>query len=134
MKSSTRDQSMILGMGLDIVENERIARSWERFGNRFAERILTTKEIQANTGKGFSPSYLASRFAAKEAAVKALGTGFAQGITFRHMQIDSAPSGKPEIAFLGVAEHTFRQIGGQIAHLSLSHGRDNSVAVVILEG
>ncbi|MFP4168371.1 MAG: holo-[acyl-carrier-protein] synthase [Desulfonatronovibrionaceae bacterium] len=122
---------MILGIGIDIVENRRISRSWERFGNRFAEKILAPGELES--GKKPSAEFLASRFAVKEAAVKALGTGFSAGISCREIEISTTPSGKPVLRLHGRAGDAFRALGASTAHVSISHGRDSSVAVVIVE-
>ena len=123
---------MILGLGIDIVENRRIESSCKRFGNRFIDRILN--DVELNSARKISISYLASRFAAKEAAVKALGTGFSNGISFKDITIVSGKTGKPEIEFYAAAHDAFISLGATAAFVSISHGRDNSVATVILEG
>ena len=122
---------MIIGVGIDIAELDRIRASFERYGERFSARILTPDEL-ARMPVNAVP-YLASRFAAKEAAVKALGTGFSQGITFRDIEVSSDGQGKPGIVFHGEALRRTRELQVAVAHLSLSHGRDSAVAVVILE-
>lgn len=122
---------MILGVGIDIVENRRIARSFERFGLRFAEKILSRDELENR--KKDNTIFLASRFAVKEAAVKALGTGFSQGISCRQIETKTTPSGKPELCFYGRAKEAFTAMGADAAHVSISHGRDSSIAIVILE-
>ena len=125
----------IVGLGLDVVELDRIQRIWERFGETFARRVLTETE-QAHLSRAHAGSavpYLASRFAAKEAAVKALGTGFRYGVTFQQIEISSRPSGQPELRFFGAAQKAAAKLGTQRIHLSLTHGRDTAAAVVILE-
>ncbi|WP_028576996.1 holo-[acyl-carrier-protein] synthase [Desulfomicrobium escambiense] len=122
---------MIIGVGIDIAELDRIARSYERFGGKFCARILTAAESSAMPGNAVP--FLASRFAAKEAASKALGTGFSQGVTFQDIEVRSDDLGKPTIHFHNAAQARFRELGAARAHLSISHGRDNAVAVVILE-
>ena len=122
---------MIIGLGIDIAELDRIRASLERHGERFSARILTPDEM-ARMPVNAVP-YLASRFAAKEAAVKALGTGFSRGITFRDIEVRSDDQGKPGIVFHGEALRRTRELQVAAAHLSLSHGRDSAVAVVILE-
>ena len=122
---------MIIGVGIDIAELDRIARSLERFGEKFGARILTPGEaalLPAN-----AVPFLASRFAAKEAAVKALGTGFRQGITFQDIEVRSDELGKPTVVFHGAAQQRALELKVSGVHLSLSHGRDSAVAVVILE-
>jgi holo-[acyl-carrier protein] synthase len=122
---------MIIGVGIDIAELDRIQSSLERFGDKFSARILTPDE-QSRMPANAVP-YVASRFAAKEAAVKALGTGFSQGITFRDIEVRSDALGKPGIIFHGEARRRADEMGACAVHLSLTHGRDNAVAVVILE-
>jgi len=123
---------MIIGLGIDIAELDRVERSFAKFGGKFSSRILTPAEEAAMPP---SPTaYLASRFAAKEAAVKALGTGFSQGITFHDIEVRSDPLGKPHIHFHNMALERIRELGVASAHLSISHSRENAVAVVILEG
>jgi holo-[acyl-carrier protein] synthase len=122
----------IVGLGLDVVELDRIQRIWERFGEAFSRRILTETE-QARLHVGSPVPYLASRFAAKEAAVKALGTGFRHGVTFQQIELSSRPSGQPELKFSGVAQSAVAKLGARRIHLSLTHGRDTAAAVVILE-
>lgn len=122
---------MIVGVGIDIAELERISKAHARHGGRFAERILTEAELALLPAN--ADSYLASRFAAKEAAVKALGTGFSGGISFRDIEVRSDELGKPSILFHNAALERCRDLGVRRAHLSLSHSRENAVAVVILE-
>ncbi len=122
----------IVGLGLDVVELDRIRRIWERFGETFSQRILTETE-QTRLHVGSPVPYLASRFAAKEAAVKALGTGFRRGITFQQIEVRSHPSGQPVLTFSGAAQDTAAKLGAHRVHLSLTHGRDTAAAVVILE-
>lgn len=122
---------MIIGLGVDIVEIGRVGRSLERFGVKFAEKILAPAEL--NQLPAEPVAFLASRFAVKEAAVKALGTGFRDGISPTQIEVRSDSLGKPELIFHGAALSRFREIGGAFAHLSLSHGRESAVAVVILE-
>lgn len=123
---------MILGLGLDVVELDRIRQGMERHGERFLRRILTEAEIQAMPHNAVP--YVAARFAAKEAASKALGTGFRQGVTLQCFEISALPSGKPEIRFTGPALELAVTRGVNTYHISLTHGRDIASAVVILEG
>lgn len=123
---------MIIGVGVDIAELERIARSYARFGDKFSARILTPAEMAVVPANAIP--FLASRFAAKEAAVKALGTGFSGGITFQDIEVRSDALGKPLISFHNQARLRFQALGGQTAHITLSHSRENAVAMVILEG
>jgi holo-[acyl-carrier protein] synthase len=122
---------MIIGLGVDIVELKRIARSFERFGMKFAEKILAPAELDQLPVE--PTAFLASRFAVKEAAVKALGTGFRDGISPTQIEVRSGSLGKPELIFHGAALARFNELGAAFTHVSLSHGRESSVAVVILE-
>lgn len=123
---------MIIGVGVDIAELERIARSYSRFGDTFSSRILTPAEMALVPANAIP--FLASRFAAKEAAVKALGTGFSGGITFQDIEVRSDALGKPLLFFHNQAELRCRALGVRTAHITLSHSRENAVAMVILEG
>ncbi len=122
---------MLVGLGLDIVELDRIARSLDRFGERFLQKILTDNERRSLPRHPLA--YVAARFAAKEAAVKALGTGFAMGITPLHIEICNSSTGKPEINFLYAAQIRFHSLGATSAHISLTHSQTTAAAVVILE-
>ncbi len=122
---------MIIGTGVDLIELDRIKAIYKKFGNRFSARILTPGELIRIPPNPVS--YLASRFAAKEAGVKALGTGFALGITLQHLEILQDDLGRPELFFSGPASSRALELGVQKIHLSISHGRDIAVAVVILE-
>ena len=121
----------ILGLGLDVVELERIRRVWNRFGHVFAKRILTEGELMHLPNQPVP--YLASRFAAKEAAVKALGSGFSQGVTFQHVEVVTLPSGQPTLVLHAAAEIQAQRLGAVRIHVSLTHGRDTAAAVVVLE-
>ncbi|GAB1409250.1 holo-[acyl-carrier-protein] synthase [Desulfovibrionales bacterium] len=122
---------MIIGLGVDIVELRRIERSFSRFGPALCAKILTEHE-QAMLPAHPVP-YLAARFAAKEAAVKALGTGFQNGITAHDIEVRSTHSGKPCLHFYNKALEQYQALGAAASHVSLTHGRDHAVAVVILE-
>ncbi len=124
---------MILGIGLDVAEIPRIRDSLERFGERFTSRVLTPAEAAAMPQSDPAP-YVAARFAAKEAAAKALGTGFAEGVTQTSIEVLSLPSGAPTLRLHGKALELAGSMGVQKIHLSLTHGRDIAAATVILEG
>ena len=127
---------MIIGVGIDLVELSRIRNSLERFGHAFACRIMHEKELDALPDDPYSPvgiAHVAARFAAKEAAVKALGTGFSDGIGPRDICVTSLPSGKPVLKFDGKALERARELHVGKVHVSLSHSRDSAAAVVVLE-
>ncbi len=127
---------MIIGLGIDVTELDRISRSWERFGVRFASKILTPCELKMLPQKSDNAAvnYLAARFAAKEAAVKALGTGFSNGVTCKDIEVRNLESGKPFLTLYGAALEICRELGVAHTHVSLTHGRDVAAAVVVLEG
>ncbi len=122
---------MITGIGIDLVEIPRIRHNWERFGLAFASKILHEDELAVLPAN--PAAFLAARFAAKEAAVKALGTGFTQGIWFQHFCVRNLPGGQPQLSLYGAALRRFNELGAAHCHLSLTHGRESAAAVVILE-
>lgn len=126
---------MIVGVGIDVCELDRVQRIWERHHERFFSRILTPRELE-EMPRGATPrivAFLAARFAAKEAASKALGTGFRHGVGFHTLEVRHLPSGKPELFLLGAAKEHALQLGVSTTHISLTHGRDVAAAVVVLE-
>lgn len=124
---------MILGIGTDIIEIDRIQESIDRVGERFVKRILTESEqVQYNTlAQDRRASFLAKRFAAKEAAVKALGTGIGRGVSFQHFTVKNLPSGQPTLEVDATIESRFE--GAIQWHLSLSDERQFALAFVTLE-
>ena len=124
---------MVVGLGTDLAEISRVARSIERFGQRFLERVYTPAEIRyCYSKKNFAESF-AARFAAKEAGAKALGTGISHGVSWREFEVLRAPSGKPSLALHGRAAELARALGVANIELSLTHSRDIAMAVVVLE-
>ena len=125
--------AMIVGTGIDIAEVERISLSIARFGGRFKERIFTANEIRYCESKANQAERYAARFAAKEAGMKAIGTGWSRGVTWRDVEVQRAPGGRPTIIFHGKAGEIFSKLGGVRAHLSITHTKETAMAVVILE-
>ena len=125
---------MIIGLGTDLCSLPRIERGLLRFGEHFCRRILGEAEhaLMPSSPSGRT-AFVAGRFAAKEAAVKALGTGFACGITMQDVEILNLPSGQPELHLHGAAAKRAEELGVRHLHVSLSHERDVAGAVVILE-
>ncbi|QCC85415.1 holo-[acyl-carrier-protein] synthase [Desulfovibrio desulfuricans] len=122
---------MIIGLGTDITELARIKASYDRFGRRFLQKILTEEE-QKHLPE--SPlAYIAGRFAAKEATVKALGTGFRDGLGPLHVEVLRGPAGQPLLHLHGPACRRAEALGMRNAHISISHDRNAAVAVVVLE-
>ncbi len=124
---------MIVGTGIDIAEVERIGKSIERFGRRFLERVFTTEEIRYCESKANKAERYAGRFAAKEAAMKAIGTGWNRGVTWHDVEVVRAPGGRPIIVFRNRAEEFLRKLGAVRAHLSITHTAESAMAQVILE-
>lgn len=122
---------MITGIGIDLVDIDRIERMYRRFGDRFLQRILSPGERAARPKA--VPPWLASRFAVKEAAVKALGTGFANGITPCQIETGHEAGGRPCLRLYGAALQRAHAMGVAECHVSLSHERHLAIAVVILE-
>ena len=124
---------MIVGTGVDIAEVPRVAAAIERFGERFLKRIFTDAEIKYCDSKHNRVERFAARFAAKEAALKAIGTGLRMGISWREVEVTRLPGGRPTISFHGVAGRFAAKLGTKHAHLSLSHTKEHAIAYVILE-
>jgi len=124
---------MIVGTGVDITEVPRIQRLVTIYGERFLKRVFTSEEIRYCTSKANKAERLAARFAAKEAALKALGTGLRGGITWRDVEVVRMPGQRPQLRFHGKAAQIAAVLGSTRAHLSLSHTVDMAIAHVILE-
>ena len=124
---------MIVGTGIDIAEVPRIEASIARFGNRFLHRIFTEAEIRYCESKANRVERYAARFAAKEAAMKAIGTGWNHGVTWRDVEVRRQPGGRPTIAFHGKAAEFAAKLGAIHIALSLSHTKEYAIAQVILE-
>jgi holo-[acyl-carrier protein] synthase len=124
---------MLLGIGVDIVEIERVERLLDRFGERIARRLLTPREFEQFTARGAPAGFLASRFAAKEATAKALGTGIAQGVGFHGIEVVNSASGQPGLNLQAGAAAWANRLGVAASHLSLSDEKHYCVAMVVLE-
>ena len=124
---------MIFGVGTDIVEIERVRKALERWGERFAERILCAPELARFRKHKLPANYLAKRFAAKEAFTKALGTGIKAPANWHGVWVANLPSGKPELQFSEPLKKLLSTRGISGSHLSLADERGIAVATVILE-
>ncbi|MEW5772645.1 MAG: holo-[acyl-carrier-protein] synthase [Thermodesulfobacteriota bacterium] len=122
---------MVVGLGIDVVELDRIALCLERYGERFLRRVLT--DLERSALPRHPTAYVAARFAAKEAAAKALGTGFRRGVNFHTIEVRILPSGKPDLHLSGGALDVLAELGGNACQVSLTHGRDVAAAVVVIE-
>jgi holo-[acyl-carrier protein] synthase len=124
---------MIVGTGIDIAEVPRIGEAMERFGQRFLDRIFTAGEQRYCDSKANRVERYAARFAAKEAAMKALGTGWNHGVRWRDCEVVRLPGGRPTISFHGKAGEVAAKLGVKNAALSISHTQEQAIAQVILE-
>jgi holo-[acyl-carrier protein] synthase len=124
---------MIVGTGIDIAEVPRIAATIERFGRRFVERVFTPEEIRYCESKANKAERYAARFAAKEAGMKAIGTGWYFGVRWQDIEVRRAPGGRPTVTFHGRAGEFFARLGAVRAHISLTHTKEFAMAHIILE-
>lgn len=124
---------MIYGVGTDVVEIGRIQNALERFGERFARRILCEPELKRFHGHRLPANYLAKRFAAKEAFTKALGTGIHAPANWHGVWVRNLPSGKPVLEFSEALKQLLSQRKIATAHVSLTDERGMAMATVILE-
>ena len=124
---------MILGIGTDLAEVKRIGKSVERFGERFLTRIYTPHERAYAMRKANWAERLAARFAAKEAGMKAIGTGLSGGVSWQNFEVTNEPSGKPNLRLFGAARDVANRLGVKRISLSLTHTKETAFAVVILE-
>ena len=125
---------MIIGIGADIAEVPRLREAIERHGERFLQRVFTEREIAYCQRHRNSEERFAARFAAKEAMMKALGTGWRRGITWRDIEVSNAQGGQPNIQLTGKALEIFHSLGGERIYLSLTHTDNYALAQVIIEG
>ena len=124
---------MIIGIGNDVVRVERIRNVLARKSDRFVKRILTPAEREVFNCKGDPAAWLAKRFAAKEAASKALGTGIGK-VSWQDFEVLNNNDGAPVLCLLGAAQQLLTQKGGSRAHISISDEQDLVTAFVVLEG
>lgn len=125
---------MILGIGIDMEDVERVRLVIDRHGERFLEKVYTPREIAYVEDKANRYERYAARFAAKEAAMKALGTGWNQGVHWKDLEIVSGPDGCPSLKLAGGALNRATQMGYRRAFVSMSHTRQTVIAQVIIEG
>lgn len=125
---------MVLGLGSDLVAVARIREAIERHGLRFQERVLTAAERAFCAQRPDPAPCVAARFAAKEAAAKALGTGLRQGVRLTDLEVVRPPGGAPELHLHGPAARLARDRGVTRSHLTLSDEGGFALATVVLEG
>ncbi len=123
----------VIGIGVDLVECERIQRSLDRFGEKFLRRVFTEGEIEYSMSMKFPARHLAARFAAKEAVSKAFGTGIGKAMGWRNIDIRKKKSGEPFLVFSGSAQELVTKRGVTSALITLSHTDHYAMACVVLE-
>jgi len=125
---------MILGTGIDIVECLRIAQMIERHGELFITRVFTDHEIEYCSARKAATQHYAGRWAAKEAVLKALGTGWRRGVSWRDIEIRNDKSGAPTVKLRGGARDVMQAAHIAHMHITISHCRSFAVAYVVAEG
>jgi holo-[acyl-carrier protein] synthase len=126
---------VILGSGVDLAEVDRIGQAIQRFGPRFVERVFTPAEIAyVERRKASRFQRYAARFAAKEAGMKAIGTGWRRGVRWQDFEVANLRSGKPTLKLHGEAARLAERLGVKQVTLSLTHTAQTGMAMVILEG
>lgn len=125
--------ALILGTGTDLAEVDRIQEAVERYGRRFLDRIYTPHEIAYVERKANKWERYAARFAAKEAGMKALGTGWRRGVRWQDFEVVNQPSGRPTLRLHGVAREIADAQGVRAVHLSLTHTKAMALAIAIFE-
>ncbi len=123
----------VLGIGVDLVETARIQHSLERFGERFLHRVFTQGEIDYCQSMKFPERHFAARFAAKEAASRAFGTGVGKAMGWRDIDVHREASGQPYVVLEGGAKQLAAERGVSAVWLSLSHTDHHAVAMIVLE-
>jgi holo-[acyl-carrier protein] synthase len=124
---------MIIGLGVDIAEVSRIREAIERHGDRFLNRVFTALEIAYCQRHKNQYERFAARFAAKEAAMKALGTGWRNGVVWHDFEVSNNSNGRPDLRISGKAHEFYCAMGGRNVVLSLTHTAEYALAEVIIE-
>jgi holo-[acyl-carrier protein] synthase len=124
---------MVLGIGTDMIEMERIQKTIDRFGDNFLNRVFTAGEIAYCLRKKNASESFAARFAAKEAGAKALGTGISRGITWLEIEVRREPGQRPTLHWSGRAAELAEELGVHRVSLSLTHSRELAMAIVVVE-
>ena len=124
---------MIIGLGIDQIEIARVAKTWQRHGDRFGRRVYTDAEWAYCLSRPHPAQSMAGRFAAKEAAMKALGLGWPGGIAYRDIEVTRERTGKPGLRFSNRAAHRASMLGVTHSVVSMTHDRTHSSATVLFE-
>ncbi len=123
----------IFGIGVDLVNAKRIQLLYQKYGDRFPKRILDDDEMQFFENSKNKERYLCNAFAGKEAAVKALGTGFSQGVHWKDFGLSRKSSGQPQLHYTKKIKEKFNSLGISSSHISISDEDPWSIAMVVLE-
>ena len=123
----------IRGIGVDVVKVDRLVDSLERFGTRLENRLFTEAELDYCRRHMNPIPHLAARFAAKEAAFKAIGTGLSDGVGWKQAEVIQPGGQQPRLEFHGAALERFRALGGQHTHVSITHDGGLAIACVVIE-
>jgi holo-[acyl-carrier protein] synthase len=123
----------VLGIGVDLIRVERLTEALERFGARMEQRLFTEAERTYCRSHKDPLPHLAARFAAKEAAFKAIGTGLSGGVGWKDAEVHQPGGRQPRLEYHGRALEHFRSLGGERTHLSISHDGGFAVACVVIE-
>jgi holo-[acyl-carrier protein] synthase len=124
---------MIRGIGIDTVQLERIARVHAEYGEKFLARILTDAEREYVARWADPVPRIAGRFAAKEACMKALGTGWGDGVRWRDIEVRRGPAGAPVANLSGRAAERLTELGASRVHVTITHSEDHAMAMIIIE-
>jgi holo-[acyl-carrier protein] synthase len=124
----------VRGIGVDVVKVERLTQSLERFGHRMEARLFTERELEYCRRHTDPLPHLAARFAAKEAAFKAIGTGLSNGVGWKQAEVIQPGGQQPRLEFHGAALERFQALGASSSHLSLTHDGGLAIACVVIEG
>jgi len=125
---------MIIGIGIDHVQSQRIKNVLVKWPGRFEKRVFDDDELEYAKSRREPHIHLAARFAAKEAFLKALGKGYSEGINWTDVAVRNGPGGKPDLVVKGKAREFAEEMGVRSVYVSLSHTQECGMAVVILEG
>ena len=123
----------VRGIGIDVVQLDRVKGSLERFGARFEARVFTAAELEYSRRHKDPLPHLAARFAAKEAAFKAIGTGLSNGVGWKDAEVIQPGGRQPQLVWHGAAAEFFRGLGATRSHLTLAHDAGVAVACVVIE-
>lgn len=123
-----------MGLGIDATDIPRIRRTFDQYGERFLNRVFTPDEIAYCLRRRDPVPHLAGRFAAKEAGMKAIGTGHTRGVLWRHVEVVRRPDGPPQLKFHGAAARHAAALGGTRTLLTITHSESLAFAEVLLVG